>query len=67
MITVVGIVGFVCGFAFGQMLLLFLLRHKTKAELLNDKNLRRVYGLLNWGIAVLGCYSAIEMYKFYFS
>jgi hypothetical protein len=66
MIYVAGIVGFVGGFAFGQMLLMFLLNHKTNTDLLNDKKLRTIYGLLNWGLAILGCYSAIEMYRLYF-
>lgn len=62
----VGIVGFIGGFALGQMLLYFLLRHKTNEELLNDKSLKLKFGLLCWGCAILGCYGFIESYKYYF-
>lgn len=67
MIYVAGIVGFIGGFLVGQMALYFLLRHKSKEELLEDKSLKFKYGLLNWGFAALGSYSFIEMYKLYFS
>ncbi len=66
MIYVAGIVGLVGGFVLGQMLLLFLLRHRTKEDLLNDKYLKWKYGTLNWLVAALGCYGTVEMYKMYF-
>lgn len=66
MIYVIGIVGFVGGFLAGQMVLYFMLRHKTNEELLNDPHLKLKYGLLNWGLAILGCYSFIQMYQYYF-
>jgi hypothetical protein len=67
MIYVAGIIGFVGGFAVGQMVLFFLLRHKSNEELLRDKHLKLKYGLINWLFAVMGCYSLIEMYRFYFT
>lgn len=66
MIYAAGIVGFIGGFVLGQMILFFLLRHKTNEELLNDKYLKLKFGLLNWGCAALGAYSMVRMYKFYF-
>ena len=66
MVYGIGILGFIGGFLFGQMVLYFLLRHKTREELLNDRYLKLKYGLLNWGMAALGAFSFVEMYKFYF-
>ncbi len=61
-----GIVGFIGGFILGQMVLYFLLRHKTNEELLNDRLLKFKYGLVGWGFAALGAYSFVEMYKYYY-
>lgn len=66
MIYLVGIIGFIGGFLAGQMLLYFLLRHKSNQELLEDKSLKVKYGLLCWGCAILGSYSFIELYQYYF-
>lgn len=66
MIYGVGIMGFVGGFIAGQMILYFLLRHKSNKELLQDPHLKLKYGLLNWGMAALGAYSFVKMYQFYF-
>lgn len=66
MIYVMGILGFVGGFILGQMVLYFLLRHKSNEELLNDKMLKLKYGLVGWGCAAFGAYSFMEMYKVYF-
>ncbi|MCB1721521.1 MAG: hypothetical protein KDI11_07190 [Alphaproteobacteria bacterium] len=66
MIYVIGIVGFIGGFIFGQMVLYFLLRHKTNQELLEDRMLKIKYGLIGWGCAALGAYSFVEIYKVYF-
>jgi hypothetical protein len=66
MIYVAGILGFIGGFCVGQMVLFFLLRHKTNEELLNDKYLKWKYGPINWLCAVLGAYSLVNMYRFYF-
>lgn len=66
MIYLMGILGFVGGFILGQMVLYFLLRHKTKEELLNDKSLKWTYGLINWAFAGLGSYGLIVLYKQYF-
>jgi hypothetical protein len=66
MVYVMGAVGVMGGFLVGQMVLYFLLRHKTTEDLLHDKKLRLKYGIINWGFALLGGYSMIEMYKLYF-
>ena len=59
MIYVFGTAGFFGGFILGQMILTYLLRGKTREELLNDKSLRWKYGLLNWLIALLTAASAV--------
>lgn len=66
MIYLAGTIGFIGGFVLGQAILFFILRHKSNEELLNDKHLKLKFGLLNWGLAILGCYSFIESYKLYF-
>ncbi len=67
MIYVVGIVGLVGGFIAGQMLLYFLLRHRSREDLLGDPSVKWTYGLLNWMIAALGAYAFVSMYQQYFS
>ena len=66
MIYVMGIVGFIGGAAFGLMALHFLLRHKSRDELLHDKFLKYKYGLMCWGMAVLGSYGLVQLYQQYF-
>ncbi len=66
MIYFVGFLGLIGGFIAGQMLLYFLLRNVSAEDLLNDPYIKWKYGLLNWGIAILGVYSAVETYQRYF-
>ena len=66
MIYVAGVLGFIGGFAFGLMLLTFLLRNVSKEDLLNDPYIKWKYGLLTWAVAFLGAYAGVEMYKQYF-
>jgi hypothetical protein len=66
MIYAAGIIGFIAGFFLGQMLLFFLLRHKTREELLNDPGLKWQFGTLNWLIALFTAYCAVSMVQFYF-
>ncbi len=66
MVYVAGVVGFIGGFAIGLMFLYFLLRNATQEDLLNDRYLKWKYGLINWGFAALGAYSAVTTYKEYF-
>jgi hypothetical protein len=66
MVYLIGILGFIGGFVFGQIVLHYLLRDKTRQELLNDKYLKWKFGLLNWGLAALGSYSFILVYRVYF-
>jgi hypothetical protein len=61
MIYFVGTLGFVGGFILGQMVLAFLLRGKTREQLLSDKSLRWKYGLLNWLIALLTAASSVYL------
>lgn len=67
MIYVMGAIGFVTGFVFGQMLLYFLLRHRKRSELLEDRSLWWQYGIINWACACMGAYGLIELYRLYFS
>lgn len=66
MIYIMGIFGFLGGFAAGQMVLYFLLRHKSREELLSDSSLKWKYGLLNWGLALLGAWFMVESYRLAF-
>jgi hypothetical protein len=66
MIYAVGIIGLIGGFIAGQMLLYFLLRHRSREDLLNDPSIKWTYGLLNWAVAALGAYAFIAMYQQYF-
>jgi hypothetical protein len=66
MIYLAGIIGFIGGFAAGQLLLMFMLRHKSNSELKQDKSLR-VYGLLNWLVAILGAAAMTTLYYHYFT
>lgn len=65
MVYLFGISGFVIGFMVGLLVIHFLLRHKSKRELLEDDSLKWKFGLLNWGLAILGCYVFIQMYEEY--
>ena len=66
MIYVVGIIGFITGFALGLKILGYLLKERSQEDLLQDKSLRMTYGLLAWGIAGLTSFCAIHAYKIYF-
>lgn len=62
----IGIFGFVMGFCGGQYLLLRWLKEKSRSELLTNKDLHYTYGLFNWGMAIVGCLSALWIYHHYF-
>ena len=66
MVYAVGVIGFLSGFVLGQLVLAYLLRGRSKEELLNDATLRWKYGILNWLIAALTAYSAVSLYHTYF-
>lgn len=66
MVYVAGVVGFIGGFMCGLMLLYFLLRNVRQESLMNDPYIKWKYGILNWGIAILGAYAAVSMYEKYF-
>lgn len=65
MVYGIGILGFICGFIAGQLLLAFMLRHRTNRDLLSDKSLK-VYGLLNWVMAILGTLAFVTLYRQYY-
>ena len=66
MVYVVGVFGFIGGFMAGQMALYFMLRHKTREELLEQAHLKWTYGVFNWVMAVLGASSFVKLYGEYF-
>lgn len=66
MIYVVGIIGFISGFALGLKIIGYLLKERSSEDLLQDKSLRMTYGLLAWGVAGLTAFCAIQAYKIYF-
>ncbi len=63
---IVGIFGFFLGFAAGQMILMRLLRDRSREELLNDRTLRWKYGTFNWLMAAGTCLLALALYRYYF-
>lgn len=66
MVYVIGVFGFLTGLVFGQMVLFYMLRHKSREDLINQKNLRWTYGVLNWALAFAGLFIFIHIYKRYF-
>jgi uncharacterized membrane-anchored protein YhcB (DUF1043 family) len=66
MAWIVGLAGLIGGFVIGQLVLMRLLKDKTRYDLLHDKDLRLKYGLFNWLIAILACLSSLWMYRHYF-
>ena len=65
MVYAVGVIGFICGFFAGQMLLAFLLRNRSNKELTSDSSLK-VYGLLNWLVAAGGAAAFVMIYRQYY-
>ena len=63
---IVGIVGFIAGFGAGQLMLLRMLKDKTREELLSDKSLKMRYGMFNWLVAIGTCLCALAPYRYYF-
>lgn len=66
MLYVIGLTGFVAGFAFGQMLLMRLLAGKSKQELMDNKSLHWKYGTLNWLVAIVAMAGAMKLYEHWF-
>lgn len=69
MVYLMGITGFCCGFFAGQMLLAWLLRDRTKQEvleLMKDSDERWKYGMLNWTVAGVFSFAFVEIYKRWF-
>lgn len=66
MVYVIGILGFISGFVLGLRILGYLLRDRSREDLLSDKGLRMSYGLLTWAIAGFCSYGAIVLFRYYF-
>lgn len=67
MVYAFGVIGFFGGFIAGQMLLYFMLRHRSREDLLKDSYLKWTYGLLNWGFAALGAWAFVVMYNEFYA
>ncbi|MGB0720553.1 MAG: hypothetical protein ACPGRX_08765 [Bdellovibrionales bacterium] len=67
MVYAIGTIGFIIGFLAGQMVLLRLLKGRSRDDLLADKSLHWTYGVFNWLIAALGAYAGVQIYQFYFA
>ena len=66
MVYVVGTIGFFSGFVLGIFILNFLLRDRSRLELLEDRGLKWTYGLFAWVIAAITSYAAVQSYYIYF-
>ena len=67
MTLLIGIAGFIGGFAFGIGLIGVFLRARSKSELLQNKSLRWTYGLAVWVMAGFGAWAAVWVYQTYFA
>ncbi len=65
MTYIIGLIGFVCGFAAGQAALMVMLRHRSNREILKDKSIHWSYGLFNWLVAGLGAWLAMSLHALY--
>lgn len=66
MIYLVGVIGFIAGFALALRILAYLLKDRPSSDLLEDRGLKFTYGLLAWGIAAFTAFCAVTVYKVYF-
>lgn len=66
MLYVVGLIGFIAGFVFGQMILKRMLAGKSREELINNKSLHWKFGTMNWLIALLAMAAAMMAYERWF-
>lgn len=66
MAWVVGILGFVAGFSLGLLILMKMLKGRSKNDLISNKKLHWTYGVMTWVIAGLGAYAAVRVYEVYF-
>ncbi len=65
MVYLFGGIGFFLGFFAGQLLLLRLLKDRSREDLLKDSSLKWTYGLLNWMTAGLGAWLGVTIYTLY--
>ncbi|MBK67369.1 MAG: hypothetical protein CMP22_04470 [Rickettsiales bacterium] len=54
MVYIAAFIGFILGFVVGLILNRFLLADMTPQEIIENRNIKIQYGLLNWAIAMLG-------------
>lgn len=66
MTTIIGIAGFIGGFALGLLLAGYMLRRRSREDLVKNKTLRWTYGLAVWVFGAAGSWGALEVYKTYF-
>lgn len=56
-----GTVGFIIGFFVGMGINAYLLKNVDRQALRLNKNLRIIYGLLNWGVAAIGAVIGVAL------
>ncbi len=69
MVYLIGTIGFIGGFLFGQLLLRHILHDRSREEIMKmmeDGGARLKYGVINWFFAVLGAVSFVWAYNRYF-
>lgn len=66
MVYLFGILGFICGFAFGLGVVNVLTRGYSGQELVEKKVLRWTYGLAVWLMAGLGAWGGVFIHARYF-
>ena len=59
-----GLSGFIVGFVLGMILNARLLRGIPREKYIKDSNLRLRYGLLNWGIALIGMMAGLYLARY---
>lgn len=66
MTILIGFAGLVAGFLAGQILLMFMLRHKSNQDIKMERKSLHIYGLLNWAVALMGCAAFLYIHNKYF-
>ncbi|MBI1327750.1 MAG: hypothetical protein GC136_08930 [Alphaproteobacteria bacterium] len=65
MVYLIGILGFIGGFAAGMWLLAAKLKNVPRDILVRDKEYHKKYGIWPWIMALLCCFAALYLYNYY--
>ena len=66
MVYIVGIAGFIGGFFLGLFIANYLLKERSRRELLENDSLKWTYGVFVWIVAALSAYSAVITYGIFY-